>query len=56
MPQLNVILLILIECIKKSFGEKVLKDKGDVIRRKCNQKCIDISNKKMKVKKLDLDT
>lgn len=48
---LTIYILFYIECIKKRFGEKVLKEKGDVIRRKCNQKCIDIANKKMKVKK-----
>ncbi len=38
--------------LKKLFGEAATSGaEGKVIRQKCNQKCIDLFNKKIKIKK-----
>ena len=37
-----------LECIDKKFGKDTILRQGHTIRRKCNQKCIDVHNKKVK--------
>lgn len=42
--------LFITECIDVKFGKGTVQSNIKVIRRKCNQKCIDIGHKWLKIK------
>ena len=45
---IHKITLIIAECVTRKFGRSILEQNSLLIKKKCNQKCIDRANKQKK--------
>ena len=46
---IHKITLIIAECVARKFGRSIFEQNSILIKKKCNQKCIDRANKQKKL-------